>query len=168
VIYRERWVPAYVGIGSNLDEPDKQVERAVADLGRLPACRLIAASRRYRSAPLGPTDQPWYVNAAAGLLTQLEPAALLDALKELETRLGRRPSSQRWGPRSIDLDLLLYGSVQLATPGLTIPHPGLTTRPFVLYPLADFATEVEVPGRGRVADLLRDVPPEGLEPIEID
>ena len=162
----ERWVPAYVGIGSNLDDPRKQVERALAALADLDASRLIAASGRYRSAPLGPPDQPWYVNAAAGLITQLEPEPLLQALKEIEATLGRRPLRQRWGPRRIDLDLLMYGAVELATPALTVPHPGLTTRSFVLYPLADFAAEVEVPGRGRVADLLRDVPLAGLEPIE--
>ncbi|HSN71861.1 MAG TPA: 2-amino-4-hydroxy-6-hydroxymethyldihydropteridine diphosphokinase [Steroidobacteraceae bacterium] len=165
---RIAWIPAYVGIGSNLDDPLLQIERALDRLAALPETRLVARSRRYRSAPLGPQDQPWFVNAAAGLLTQLDPHELLTALKALELQLGRALPRERWGPRRIDLDLLLYGSLELATPDLTVPHAGLTTRAFVLYPLADFAPEVLVPGRGRIADLARSVATDGLEPIDTD
>lgn len=159
------WVPAYVGIGSNLDDPAGQVERAFERLSALVATRLVLKSRRYRSAPLGPQDQPWFVNAVAGLVTRLTPEELLRALKQVEVDMGRTVPRERWGPRRIDLDLLLYGARVVREPGLEIPHPGLTSRAFVLYPLADFAPDVEVPGRGRVGDLVGRVPADGLEPI---
>ena len=161
-------MPAYVGIGSNLDDPLLQIERAIVELGRLPTTRLIAQSRRYRTAPMGPQDQPDFVNAAVGLLTRLGPQALFDGLQDLEQSLGRSKPKVRWGPRRIDLDLLVYGAVELGTPRLTIPHQGLTSRAFVLYPLADFAPDLLVPGRGRVGDLVRQVTTTGLEPITGD
>src|SRR5262245_59618704 len=99
------WQPAYVGIGSNLDEPWRQVERAFDALARLPESRLVLRSALYRSRPLGDVEQPEFVNAAAGLLTQLTPEALLAELRRTELELGREPARQRWGPRRIDLDL---------------------------------------------------------------
>ena len=107
----------------------------------------------YRSAPLGPQDQPEFVNAAAGLLTVLAPRELLRALKHIEAQLGRAQPVVRWGARRIDLDLLLLDDMRIAEPDLTIPHPGLTRRNFVLYPLQDIAPELLVPGEGRVSVL---------------
>ena len=118
------WWPAYVGIGSNLDDPVAQVDRAIAWLGDLPDCRLEDCSSRYVSPPLGPPEQPDYVNAVAGLLTTLEPQGLLGRLQQLETRAGRVRDGERWGPRVLDLDLLVFAGQQVSTDGMTLPHPG--------------------------------------------
>jgi 2-amino-4-hydroxy-6-hydroxymethyldihydropteridine diphosphokinase len=146
-------MPAYVALGSNLDDPPRQIAAAFERLAAVEGCRLVARSRLYRTAPLGPQDQPEFVNAAAGLLTVLEPRELLRALKQIEAELGRAQPVARWGPRRIDLDLLLFDDVRMTQPELTIPHPGLTQRNFVLYPLRDIAPELLVPGEGRVAML---------------
>ena len=104
-----RWLPAYVGIGSNLDDPRRQVERAFEALARLPRSRLVLRSAPFRTVPFGAVVQPAFVNAAAGLLTQLPPEDLLAELRNAERALGREPPRQRWGPRVIDLDIILYG-----------------------------------------------------------
>jgi len=145
---------AYVGLGSNLEDPRAQIERAFAALARLPHSRLIARSSLYRSAPVGFPAQPDFINAAAALATTLAPRALLAALLELERRQGRVRAGPRFGPRTLDLDLLLYDRLVLATGGLTLPHPRLHERAFVLYPLAEIAPGLEVPGRGPVERLL--------------
>lgn len=160
-----RWTPAYVGLGSNLEGPRQQVERAFDALAGLPGSLLVARSRLYRSRPLGPQDQPDFVNAAAGLLTRLEPEVLLAHLKQLEATLGREQPVRRWGPRVIDFDLLLQGSETRTTPVLTLPHAGLLERNWVLYPLKDIAPGLWVPGQGRVADLADRLGPDGLEPL---
>jgi 2-amino-4-hydroxy-6-hydroxymethyldihydropteridine diphosphokinase len=149
----ELWTPAYVGLGSNLDEPARQLDAALAGLAGLEASVCIAASGRYRSRPVGVADQPEFLNAAAVLLTRLEAPALHAALRALETRLGKVPPRVRFGPRSIDLDLLVFGAQRLETELLTVPHPRLHERAFVLYPLAELAPALWVPGRGRVAAL---------------
>jgi 2-amino-4-hydroxy-6-hydroxymethyldihydropteridine diphosphokinase len=156
------WRPAYVGVGSNLDDPRAQVLRARERLAHLPGTRLELSSPLYRSRPLGPIAQPDFVNAVAGLLTQLEPRSLLAELRALETVLGRPPEHQRWGPRVIDLDLLSYAHERRSEPGLTLPHPGIPERNFVLYPLADIAPDLDLPGLGRVAELAGRVTAEGL------
>jgi len=157
------WRPAYVGIGSNLDDPCAQVMRAADGLARLPQTRRVLLSPRYRTQPLGDVAQPVFVNAVAGLLTQLTPEDLLDALRRLERELGREPPRERWGPRVIDLDLLVLGRETRATPTLTLPHAGIAQRDFVLYPLADIAPDLEVPGLGRVRQLLACVANRGME-----
>ena len=159
------WTPAYVALGSNLDDPCAQVGRAFDALATLPDTRMVARSPSYRSAPLGPVSQPDFVNAVAGLLTQLAPRALLDALKSLEAALGREAPVVRWGPRRIDLDLLVHGAARVEEPGLSVPHPGLAERAFVLLPLADVAPDLEVPGLGRVRSLAARVDSQGLERI---
>lgn len=159
------WRPAYVALGSNLDHPARQVRRALEGLGGLPDTRLIARSRLWRSPPLGPPDQPEYVNAVAGLLTRLDGQGMLAWLQELERRLGRTLPVVRWGPRVIDLDLLMLGREQVPGPALTLPHPGLHERDFVLYPLAEVAPTLWVPGRGRVETLRAGVPDRGLVPL---
>lgn len=162
----ERWRPAYVGLGSNLSDPATQVRKALAALPHLPDTRLVARSRLWTSPPLGPAGQPDYVNAAAGLLTRLEPRQLLDALRSVERAMGRAVPAQRWGPRIIDLDLLVYGRLEIEEPGLVLPHPGVHQRDFVLYPLAEFAPSLWVPGRGRVAPLARQVGNRGLAVLD--
>jgi len=147
------WTPAYVALGSNLDEPLQQIAAAFDALDALPRSRLLARSRLYRSEPLGPEPQPQFVNAAAGLLTQLAPLALLEALKAIEARMGRAAPVVRWGPRRIDLDLLVYGDAQMTEERLTIPHPGVPSRNFVLYPLCDIAPTLLIPGHGRASAL---------------
>ena len=149
-----RLVPAYVALGSNLDDPSAQVERAFDALAGLPRTRLVLRSSLYSSRPLGPVAQPDFVNAVAGLLTALEPETLLAALKDLEARLGRDRPAVRWGPRRIDLDLLVHGTSRSATDELQLPHPGIAARAFVLAPLAEIAPDLEVPGLGRVRELL--------------
>lgn len=157
------WVPAYVGIGSNLDDPLTQVRGAFAALTRIERTRLVCVSNIYRTAPLGPIEQPHFYNAAAGLLTQLEPLLLLRSLKALESELGRDTSGLRWGPRRIDFDMLVYGGLVAQADELTLPHPGLLQRAFALVPLADLAPEMRVPGSGRVADLAARCNRTGLE-----
>ncbi len=149
---------AYIGLGSNLDEPRRQVRRALAALAQLPHSRLLAASSLYLNPPLGPPDQPDYVNAVAAIVTRLSPLALLDALQRIEQGQQRRRSAKHWGPRTLDLDLLLYGQQQLTGPRLTVPHYGLHERTFVLYPLAEIAPDLRIPGHGALTELLARCP----------
>jgi 2-amino-4-hydroxy-6-hydroxymethyldihydropteridine diphosphokinase len=144
-------VVACVALGSNLGDPRAQVLRAFEELAVLPGTRLAARSRLWRTRPVGP-PQPDFVNAAARLETGLDPHDLFARLLAIEAAHGRT-RGERWGPRTLDLDLLLYGTLSFATPGLTVPHPGLVDRAFVLLPLAEVAGDLEVPGHGRVADL---------------
>jgi 2-amino-4-hydroxy-6-hydroxymethyldihydropteridine diphosphokinase len=158
-----RWLPAYVGVGSNLGEPREQVVRALQALRHLPGSRLVVSSPLYRTQPLGAIEQPPFVNAVAGLVTQSTPEDLLAALRALERELGRAPPRERWGPRLIDLDLLVLGGETRASETLTLPHPGIEARDFVLYPLADIAPNLEVPGLGAVAALRGRVVNRGIE-----
>jgi 2-amino-4-hydroxy-6-hydroxymethyldihydropteridine diphosphokinase len=157
------WQPAYIGLGSNLQDPRAQVLRAGAALGRLTATRLICLSPLYRSKPFGPVPQPDFVNAVAAVLTQVDPRTLLDELLALEKALGRPAERERWGPRIIDLDLLVHGRERREEPGLSLPHRGIVERNFVLYPLCDLAPDLDVPGHGRVAELKERLAPLGLE-----
>ncbi len=145
-------VLAAIGLGSNLNDPAGQVRAALSALAALPESELVAASSLYRNPPMGPQDQPDYVNAVALLRTALEPLPLLAELQAIERRQGKR-FLRHWGPRTIDLDLLLYGDRRIREPRLTVPHPGLHERAFVLYPLAEIAPDLMVPGKGRVKDL---------------
>jgi 2-amino-4-hydroxy-6-hydroxymethyldihydropteridine diphosphokinase len=160
-----RWRPAYVALGANLGDPAGQVRGALARLGELAGCRFVACSRLWRSAPLGPVEQPEFVNAAAGLLTTLGPQVLLAELKGIERAMGREQPALRWGPRVIDLDLLVLGEERVEEPGLALPHPGVHQRNFVLYPLAEFAPDLWIPGRGRVRRLAAEVGAAGLQPL---
>ena len=159
------WQPAYVALGSNLDDPRRQVEKAFRELAGLADTRLVLRSGLWRSAPMGPQDQPEFVNAVAGLLTLLEPPALLEKLRALERRMGKIEPPTRWGPRLIDLDLLMVGDIQCDEPGLRLPHAGLHQRNFVLYPLAEIAPMLWVPGHGRINQLLAGIPGDGIEPL---
>jgi 2-amino-4-hydroxy-6-hydroxymethyldihydropteridine diphosphokinase len=159
------WRPAYVAIGSNLDSPRDRVLEAIQRTSELRATRLELQSRLYRSRPLGPQDQPYFVNAAAGLLTQLTPQDLLTELLAIERAMGRE-RKERWGPRVIDLDLLWMADSAVASPGLTLPHPGVSIRNFVLYPLADIAPTLNIPGLGPVLDLMSRVGDEGISVLQ--
>jgi 2-amino-4-hydroxy-6-hydroxymethyldihydropteridine diphosphokinase len=159
-------VTAYVALGSNLAQPVTQVTTALDELARLPASTLGARSSIYRTPPLGPPGQPDYINAVACLSTALAPERLLDELQALEQAHGRVREGQRWGPRSLDLDLLLYGGETIDTPRLQVPHPHMAERAFVLVPLAEIASgELTIPGYGTLAALLRNLSEEGIERV---
>ena len=157
-----RWFPAYVALGSNLDDPPAQVTRAFTALEGLRGSRMVARSSLYRSRPFGPVAQPDFVNAVAGMLTTLDAAAMLAELKALEERLGRERPVVRWGPRRIDLDLLVHGTTHSDGPQLQVPHPGIAERAFVLAPLAEVAPDLDVPGVGRVRTLAARIDTAGL------
>ncbi|WP_372613580.1 2-amino-4-hydroxy-6-hydroxymethyldihydropteridine diphosphokinase [Halomonas sp.] len=143
---------AWVGLGSNLADPRSQLELALEELDQLPLTRLSIASRLYTSRPLGPRDQPDFINAVAGLETRLSPLALLDQLQALEQR-HRRVRGRHWGPRTLDLDLLLFDQECLSVPRLTLPHPEMARRAFVLVPLAEMAPDLRLPDGNEVATL---------------
>jgi 2-amino-4-hydroxy-6-hydroxymethyldihydropteridine diphosphokinase len=145
---------AYVGLGSNLAEPRKQIEAALKNLADLPRTRLIAHSRLYSTEPWGRSDQPSFVNAVAAIDTQLSARDLLEALLAIERGVGRQRDGERWGPRILDLDILIYGDVRIDEPALHVPHPRLQERAFALVPLAEIAPELDIPGVGRVSDQL--------------
>jgi 2-amino-4-hydroxy-6-hydroxymethyldihydropteridine diphosphokinase len=149
----DMWTPAYIAIGSNLRDPTQQVLAGFEMLATLPKTLLVLRSKLYRSAPLGPQDQPSYVNAVAGVLTQLDAHNLLAHIKRFESELGRETPVVRWGPRVIDFDLLVFGTQQIQTETLHVPHKGIGERNFVLYPLNDIASDLNVPGLGPVSQL---------------
>ncbi|RIX45177.1 MAG: 2-amino-4-hydroxy-6-hydroxymethyldihydropteridine diphosphokinase [Rhodocyclales bacterium GT-UBC] len=152
---------AYVALGANLGDPAATVRAAFAALSNLPDSRLLRTSSLYRTAPVGLADQPEFINAAAALETSLTPEALLDTLFDIEARFGRI-RAERNGPRTLDLDLLLYDNLSLALPRLTLPHPRLHLRAFVLYPLAEIAPGLDIPGRGPVTAWLPAVANQGI------
>ncbi|MCP5151006.1 MAG: 2-amino-4-hydroxy-6-hydroxymethyldihydropteridine diphosphokinase [Ectothiorhodospiraceae bacterium] len=150
-------VRAYVGLGSNLVDPPGIVRAAMRAIDRIPSTRVVSRSRLYRNAPLGP-PQPDYVNAVVALDTMLDPEPLLDALQAIERAQGRIRDGERWGPRTLDLDMLLYGSIELRSARLTLPHPGIASRRFVLQPMHELAPELDIPGIGAIADALAALP----------
>ncbi len=150
-------VIVHIGLGANLDDPRRQILDALVELEQLEGCAALRASSLYASLPMGPPDQPDYINAVAEMECRLPPEILLDALQILENRHGRI-RRQHWGPRTLDLDLLLFGERRIDTPRLKIPHPGLTERAFVLLPLAELmGEEWRIPGVGRLGDCLERV-----------
>jgi 2-amino-4-hydroxy-6-hydroxymethyldihydropteridine diphosphokinase len=159
-------VRAYVGLGSNLGDPLNQLRQALRELDGLDRVRLVGVSSLYRSTPMGPADQPDYLNAVVALDTSLEADALLVLLQGIE-EFHHRVRGMHWGPRTLDLDLLLYGDQCIETTHLRVPHHGLQERNFVLYPLAEVAPAgLVVPGQGPLADLLAGCPETGLERLE--
>ncbi len=158
-------IEAYVGLGSNLDNPRRQVENALHALARLPQTRLLAHSRLYRTPPWGGIAQPDFINAVARLETTLAAEDLMRALLDLERTSGRERGTERYGPRVLDLDLLLYGHQRLDAAGLTVPHPRLAERAFALVPLHEIAPDLEIPGRGGIADLLARIDVDGIAPL---
>jgi 2-amino-4-hydroxy-6-hydroxymethyldihydropteridine diphosphokinase len=162
---------AYIGLGSNLQDPVRQVRMAIKELNVMPATRLLSVSAMYKNPPMldddTPRGQPDYVNAVAAIATGLEPRVLLEQLQKIEQK-HQRVTVAHWGPRTLDLDLLLYGEMTIREPGLTVPHPGLPERAFVLYPLFEIAPELDVPGHGPLRMLKERCQPDLLQRIETE
>ncbi len=159
-------VDVYIGIGSNLNQPIRQVTRAIEELQKFPASDYVAHSSLYYGPPVGPQNQPDYINAVARLQTQLEPLALLEALLEIERAHLRVRTGERWGARTLDLDLILYGDRQISGSRLTVPHPRLHERAFVLYPLEELAPQIRIPGHGPIGDLIANCPQGSLRRLD--
>jgi 2-amino-4-hydroxy-6-hydroxymethyldihydropteridine diphosphokinase len=155
---------AFIGLGSNLEEPVSQLQRAFVDLGQLPGTRLVARSSLYRSAPIGLLDQPDFVNAVAKIATSLAPQALLQSLLHIEHQHGRERTFRN-APRTLDLDVLLYDDLQLHEHGLTIPHPQMHLRAFVLQPLLEIAPDAGIPGVGQARQVFQACRDQVLERI---
>jgi len=158
-------IDVFIGLGSNLAgelaSPQQQISHAVAALRRLEHCSLDAVSSLYRSPPMGPQDQPDYYNAVVKIRTTLAAETLLDALQAIEQDHGRE-RKQRWGARTLDLDILLFGDQRIDSARLQVPHPGLCERAFVLLPLLEIAPQLHLAGRGKLADIASHCPPQGL------
>ncbi len=162
-------ITAYIGLGGNLDDPLELLRSARRAIQSTAGIRELAFSGFYRSAPMGPVGQPDYVNAVMAVATTLRPQELLRALQAIELAHGRVRTGLRWGPRTLDLDILLYGDQEIAKADLTVPHAGICEREFVLYPLAEIAPpDLSIPGKGRLRDLLAACPRRGLELIGHD
>lgn len=154
---------AWIGLGGNLGNPRSRLSQALADIAALPDTKLVAVSPAYWTRPWGEPEQAEFLNAVAGVDTGLAPRGLLEALLEIERDAGRvRTEHRRWQPRVLDLDLLVYGDLQVTEPGLHIPHPRLAERAFVLVPFNDVAPDLQVPGHGRVSELLGSVDHSGV------
>ncbi|NWG86984.1 MAG: 2-amino-4-hydroxy-6-hydroxymethyldihydropteridine diphosphokinase [Hydrogenophilaceae bacterium] len=156
-------VQAFVALGANLEDPASQVERALPELARLPETRLVARSSLYLTKPVGYTDQPDFINAVAQIETGLSPRTLLECLLEIEQRHGRRREFRN-APRTLDLDLLLYDGLVMHEPGLTLPHPRMHERGFVLLPLLEIAPDCRIPGIGPAAEI-RGIDTSGLQAL---
>ncbi len=157
---------AYIGLGSNLEQPIQQIHAGIAALAQLPQTQIVVYSSFYRSAPVGMTAQPDFVNAVCTIETKLAAADLMRRLLQLENKHGRTRAAGKGGPRTLDLDLLLYESDILATAELTLPHPRMHERAFVLAPLAEIAPGLAIPGRGAVTTLLRACADQRVERLE--
>jgi len=158
-------IRAYVGLGANLGEPRRQLTEAIIAMSGLPETRLAAHSSFYRTAPVGYDDQPEFLNAVAALDTRLAPGALLEGLQGIERRHHRERSFPN-APRTLDLDLLLFGDEQIARPGLTVPHPRMQERAFVLQPLLELDPGISIPGKGRAAEFLSASASQKVEKID--
>lgn len=155
----------FIGLGSNLENPLAQIKTAIADLQAISDTQVICSSSLYKSPPMGPQDQPDYINAVVELDTTLSAHDLLDALQAIEQKHGR-VRKRHWGERTLDLDILLYGDTVLNDARLQVPHPGLAERAFVVYPLAEIAPDLTVPGMGSMLKIKAECPKDGLELAE--
>jgi len=155
----------YVAIGANLGDPIANARSGLAALAGLPGCRLLRASSLYRTPPMGPPGQPDYINAVVEIECGLEAHDLLDELQRIEADHGRVREGERWGPRTLDLDILVFGDREIRDDRLTVPHAGIAERGFFLLPLAELAFLLEVPGHGRVAELLQGVALTGISKV---
>lgn len=155
-------VTAYIGLGSNLANPVAQIKSARVVITSIAGIQELAFSSLYHSSPMGPQNQPDYVNAVMCITTDLLPMDLLHCLQAIENDHGRVRKGERWGARTLDLDILIYGDQEINLPDLTIPHKGLDERSFVLYPLFEIAPQLVVPGKGPIAGLVANCPLSGL------
>ncbi len=158
-------IHAYIGLGSNLNDPETQLSSATIALSKLPESELLACSSFYRSKPVGPQDQSDYINAVAKLDTELDAYVLLDLMQEIENQQGRVRNTRRWGPRTLDLDLLLYGDESINEERLVVPHKEMHKRSFVLRPLYELEPHLEIPGLGKISELLNNVEMSDVEKI---
>ncbi len=154
-------VLAYIGLGSNMDDPQQQIEQALREISELPQTRLVSTSQLYRTRPVGPQDQPDFVNGVCAVESTLAPMELLQSLQKIEQRHGRT-REQHWGPRTLDLDILLYGNECISFDALQVPHPRMAERNFVLVPLADIAPELTLPDSTPIAKLLANCSANGI------
>jgi len=159
-------IELYIGLGSNLGDPQQQVNQALLELAALPDCELLQHSQLYRSDPVGPQDQPDYINAVAKLRTRLQPEALLDQLQALE-RSHHRVRGQHWGARTLDLDILLFGDLQIDSARLNVPHPYMNKRSFVLYPLQEIAPDLRLPNGNSINQLIAECDRGTLAPVQV-
>ncbi|MEM7389931.1 MAG: 2-amino-4-hydroxy-6-hydroxymethyldihydropteridine diphosphokinase [Pseudomonadota bacterium] len=155
----------YLGLGANLNAPRKQIHAAVAALKALKDVEFVCVSHDYASKPMGPQDQPDYVNAVACVKTALKPEQLLDITQAIELEHGRVRKEERWGPRTLDIDILLFGNDVIDTPRLTVPHYGLTEREFVVYPLFEIAPTLVLPNNQSLADIKKTLPLNDLQQL---
>ncbi len=155
---------AYIGLGSNLEEPIQQVRTALEELDEIKLTNVVQHSSLYRSDPVGPAGQPDYINAVAEIKTRLEPMPLLRALQSIEQDHDR-VRIQRWGPRTLDLDLLIYADQKIDEPDLIVPHIMIAERSFVLFPLAEIAPDIQIPGLASMVDLLKNSSEKGLSKL---
>ncbi len=155
----------YIGLGSNLEDPKAQILTAIEDIRAIAQTGLVETSSLYRSPPMGPQDQPDYINAVIGVETELSPHALLDALQQIEQKHGRI-RKRHWGERTLDLDILLFADKVINDTRLTVPHPGIADRAFVVYPLAEIAPDLQIPGLGSLAEIQARCPLDGLQQVE--
>lgn len=156
----------YIGLGANLNDPISQVQTALKELAKLKESKLLASSQIYISKPMGPADQPDYVNAVALIETELSPHQVFDYTCEIELNHGRVRNGEHWGPRTLDLDILLYDEQSINDETLTIPHYGLTEREFVIYPLLDISPDLILPCGTEVMSLTKNVPLNGMVPLQ--
>ena len=155
-------ITAYIAVGSNLADPVSQANLAIETLKSLPQSKFIATSKLYSSTPMGPQNQPDYINAVVAIETELTPIELLNCTQAIEQEQGRVRKDERWGPRTLDLDIILYGNEVIDSERLTVPHYGMKEREFVLYPLAEIAPSLQLPDGTELSELLRVVDQNGL------
>ncbi|MEZ9442393.1 2-amino-4-hydroxy-6-hydroxymethyldihydropteridine diphosphokinase [Vibrio sp. 10N.222.54.F12] len=155
-------ITAYIAVGSNLADPVSQANLAIETLKNLPRTTFVATSQLYSSTPMGPQNQPDYINAVVAIKTELTPIELLDCTQKIEQEQGRVRKDERWGPRTLDLDIVLYGNEVIDSERLTVPHYGMKEREFVLYPLAEIAPSLQLPDGTELTELLKKVDKNGL------
>lgn len=155
-------INVYIALGSNLGSPKDNITQAIEALKQLPMSTFLTCSSLYQSKPMGDSHQPDYINAVAAIRTRLDPLDLLDKTQEIELAFGRERKEDRWGSRTLDLDILLYGDCQIETERLTLPHYGMNIREFVLYPLAEIAPNLHLPNGSSLASLIANIDKNGM------
>lgn len=148
----------FIALGANLGDPLKQAQEAIDAISELPSTKLVKVSSFYRTKPLGPQEQPNYLNAVIKIITLLSPTELLHSLQKIEQMLGRERKAERWGPRTLDLDILLYDQLQMESDNLIIPHYDMKNREFVLYPLFEIDPQLILPDQSQLSELIKTVP----------
>ena len=156
IFERKIWKSVYIGLGGNLSDPLKQIKLAIENIKKIPNSRYVVSSKLYNSSPMGPSDQPDFINAVVAIVSCLEPHSLLNELQKIE-RKQKRVRDIKWGPRTIDLDLLVQGKEIIEDEVLNLPHPEIQNRIFVLLPLMDIAPDIKIPGLANIVDLLKKI-----------